>query len=221
MCCLGSLCGAAGCMMQRTYPKRQKYSLRLPYSPHQNVPSHAITYTSPVHHSDSPRRFLTPENNRPRSYNSPEMRNGDSTVSPSPFYHLSPKYQRTNISDKHLPNRQNNEPYWIENLKHEPSDTSHYSPKPTIVSEKYTYSPGQTREPYWADTVGRKANNTSPKLIHVSEKRPTRQTKEPYWMESFEHYELSSHPGDLQETDGFGMNAYFLYLQFDSCFLML
>ncbi|CAB3981509.1 histone-lysine N-methyltransferase EHMT2-like isoform X4, partial [Paramuricea clavata] len=190
-------------MMQRTYPKRQKYSLRLPYSPHQNVPSHARTYNSPVHHSGSPRRFLTPENNCLRSYNSPEMRNGDNAVSSPPFYHLSPKYQRTNISDKHPSNRQNNEPYWIENLKHEPSDASHYSPKPTIVSEKYTYSPGQTREPYWADTVGRKANNTSPKLIHVSEKRPTRQTKEPYWMESFEHYELSSHPEDLQEADDF------------------
>jgi hypothetical protein len=198
---LASLCGAARSIMQRTYPKRRKYP-RIPYSPHQNGPR---TYNSPVHLGAS---FHSPENNRgcPRSFKSPDMWNGGNTISPKSFYHHSPKYLRTNSNEKHPFNRQNNEPYWADNLKHEPNDTCHYSPKSQITVNGL-YGSRPTKEPYWADTVGLKADNTSPKLIYVSEKRPTRQTEEPYWMESFEHYQVPSNLGVLEETESFGMNA--------------
>ena len=186
-------------MMERSYPKRRKYAH--PYSPHQHSPSRPRTYNSPVYHS--PRRFHSPEHNRgrPRSYNSPEMRNGDNAV--LPFYQHSSKFHRTNSK----------QPYWVDSPNRGLDNANHYlaNSQHSNNSENCPYSKRQKKEPYWADTVGRKANCTSPKLIHVSEKRPTRQTKEPYWMESFEHYEVESHVKNSQPIDGFGMIVFHLF----------
>ena len=189
--------------MERSHSKKRKYNLsNVHYSSHQNGKNHARTYNSPVHHS--PRRFYSSEKSRgrSRSNNSPDICNGDSPT--LPFYEHSPKYERTNKGKLH---RHDTQSYWSDKPNHDFNDVSRYSPNPHVPNScEHPYGNRQTKEPYWVDTVGRKTNYSSPKLIHVSEKRPTRQTKEPYWMESFEHYEVQSHEKNSKPIEDFGMN---------------
>ena len=203
--------------MRRTYPKRRRNSFsHSTYN--QNNPSHTRLSHSSPHHNGHPRRFNMSENNRGchRGYNSPDnhMHNGECTITSSSMFHQrSPKYQRTNSNENHLSSRRT-VPYWVNNSKYYPKDTNH-SPKFTIDSNEVPpYSPRQSKEPYWADTVGRKQDDTSPKLIHVREKHPILQTNEPYWMDSFEHYEVRSHFRDLHSTDDLGMNIIYFVLYF-------
>lgn len=184
--------------MQRTYPKRRKCSLSCsPY--HQNGRMRA--YNSPVQHNSNPRRLHPHEKGRPRSFDSADchVQNGDHTGSPSSYYYDSPTYQRTN-NENHPSHRPHGESYWAG--RQQTGGVPPYSPTFQLNNDMRPYGCDPPKQPYWVDTVG-------PKLTHVSEKRPTRQTNG-FWLEDFEHCEVQSTHGGLQQSVKFGRKALFV-----------
>ena len=166
-------------------------------------------YNPPIHHNSNPTRLHAHEKGPARSFDSADchIQNGENTGSPSSFYYHSPTYQRTN-NENHPSHRSHGESYWAGRQQ---SGDPPYSPTfQSTNSDMRPYGRAPPKQPYWADTVGRKTDNSLPKLTHVSEKRPTRQTKEPFWLEDFEHCEVQSTRGDSQQSVKFGRKALFV-----------